>query len=191
MHLLGDISRKNPGLCSIHGEDDKDYIGNWVEGFGFINVRFPKETTRELTQEEKDKWDGVVIGINDSPRYVLRTKGDAPVKVPKESPIIVLPDSKERQEQLKAKLKEYQGRIDPYRHPALQMGAICKKTVLERLLKDGKINTWELSEEMSKTYGLDFDAESFDNACAVIKDYCKTGGAHTKGGTGLVKARSH
>jgi hypothetical protein len=28
------------------------YIGMWVTGFGFFDVRFPKETTRELTKEE-------------------------------------------------------------------------------------------------------------------------------------------
>ena len=51
-HLMGDISRKDADLCVIHSEDDKNYIGNWVEGYGFIDVRFPKETTRDLTEEE-------------------------------------------------------------------------------------------------------------------------------------------
>ena len=52
VHKLGDISRNKPDLCIVHDEDEKNYIGNWVTGFGFINVKFPKNTTRELSEEE-------------------------------------------------------------------------------------------------------------------------------------------
>jgi hypothetical protein len=52
-HKLGDISRDRPDLAVIYGEDGDDWIGQWAAGFGFVNVRFPKATTRELTGAEK------------------------------------------------------------------------------------------------------------------------------------------
>lgn len=54
IHVLGDISRGGPDLCIIFDEDEKNYIGNWVTGYGFIEVKFPKETTRELTEKERE-----------------------------------------------------------------------------------------------------------------------------------------
>jgi len=75
LHKLGDISRETPQLCDVYGQDKKNFIGSWVEGFGFFDVRFPKNTTRELTEEEKKKWDGKIIAINDDPKFVVRTLG--------------------------------------------------------------------------------------------------------------------
>jgi len=43
LHLTGDISRDNPELCIIFGEDGDNYIGNWVEGLGFVKVKFQKK----------------------------------------------------------------------------------------------------------------------------------------------------
>ena len=53
-HQLGDISRPEGGFVRIDETvaDDENYYGNWLTGLGFINVRFPKATTRELTAEE-------------------------------------------------------------------------------------------------------------------------------------------
>ena len=62
-HKLGDISRKEPDLCQIKSENDESYFGSWVEGLGFINVEFPKATTRELTEEEKAFYNNQEIGI--------------------------------------------------------------------------------------------------------------------------------
>ena len=60
-HKLGDISADVPTLCAVHGEDDDNYIGQWAEGFGFANVKFPKATTRNLTEDELGKLKGTVI----------------------------------------------------------------------------------------------------------------------------------
>lgn len=51
-HKMGDISRDKPEYAYIVAEDDDNYYGSWIEGFGFIDVRFPKETTRILTPDE-------------------------------------------------------------------------------------------------------------------------------------------
>lgn len=58
-----DISREPADLAIIHGEDGPFLIGNWVTGLGFVNVRFPKDTTRELNQEEKDFYNKQVVNI--------------------------------------------------------------------------------------------------------------------------------
>lgn len=187
IHKLGNISRETPQLCNVYGEDDKNFIGSWVEGFGFINVKFPKEATRDLTEKEKKNWNGKLIAINDTPAYIVRAKGNDKAELHKDPPIIILPEDKKRRQQLKNKLEEYEKRISPHRHPGLQMHAICKKIILERLLKEGEINTWNLSLEMAKTYGSDFNLDDFNDACGVIDDYCQTGGANVKGGTGLPK----
>ncbi len=60
-HQLDDISSDQAALCDIDGEDGENYIGNWVDGFGFVEVRFPKATTRELTGDEKNKHNGRVL----------------------------------------------------------------------------------------------------------------------------------
>lgn len=67
MHKLGDISSDVPDLCYIQDEDEKNYIGSWVFGLGFCEVKFPKETTRDLTEVEIKRYNGsaVQIGSND------------------------------------------------------------------------------------------------------------------------------
>jgi len=51
---VGDISRDEPDYCYIQKQEGDNYIGHWVEGLGFINVKFPVEATRECTPEEKE-----------------------------------------------------------------------------------------------------------------------------------------
>jgi hypothetical protein len=64
-HKVGDLSRREPSLCCIHGEEGENFIGQWVEGFGFFNVQFPKATTRELTGEEKIRFRDAVVIVGD------------------------------------------------------------------------------------------------------------------------------
>lgn len=59
-----DISRMSEDLCAVFNEDDDNYYGQWVEGLGFFNVKFPKKTTRPLTDEEFDKYNGKKLAIN-------------------------------------------------------------------------------------------------------------------------------
>lgn len=102
-----------------------------------------------------------------------------------ESPILTLPPNALLEQKLRSKLEEYRGRLHLYRDPELQMSTICKIAVLERLLMDREVNTWELSMEMSNIYGTGFSVNDFNKACGVIDDYCKTGGQNVSGGTGL------
>ena len=67
IHKLGDISREEGDLCRISKEDNENYYGSWVTGFGFFDVKFPKSTTRELTPEEVEYWNKKYIQINSQP----------------------------------------------------------------------------------------------------------------------------
>lgn len=58
-----DISRDEPSLAIVYRETEIDYIGEWATGFGFINVHFPKDTTRELTDAEKALYRGKAIEV--------------------------------------------------------------------------------------------------------------------------------
>jgi len=75
---LGDISREFDkdclieNLCHVNREDDKNYYGMWITGFGFFNVKFPKETTRELTQEEIEYCNTKRVRINNQPSMSLK-----------------------------------------------------------------------------------------------------------------------
>lgn len=66
-HILGDLSSEEPDLMVAHAETDDSYIGNWVTGLGFINVCFPKKTTRSLTAEEVEYYNEqyVQLGSHD------------------------------------------------------------------------------------------------------------------------------
>ena len=77
IHKLGDISRHvddgnySDNLCIVTSEDETNFIGSWVTGFGFFNVKFPKETTRDLTEEEVEYFNGRSIQINNQPPVKL------------------------------------------------------------------------------------------------------------------------
>ena len=51
-HLLGDLSRDEPDYFYVDYEAIADYRGHWLTGLGFINVRFPKATSRPMTDDE-------------------------------------------------------------------------------------------------------------------------------------------
>lgn len=101
------------------------------------------------------------------------------------SPVTVLPEDEARKEKLRRKLEEYKGRLDGFRAPELQMDTICKIAVLGKILKDGEVNTWDLSRELSARYGSSYDPYAFNVACDVVEDYIKIGGVNLRGGTGL------
>lgn len=79
IHKLGDISRKfDPNdnhmgnLCRVTKEDNENYYGMWITGYGFFDVKFPKKTTRELTQEEIEYFNNQRIQINNQPSMKLK-----------------------------------------------------------------------------------------------------------------------
>lgn len=103
----------------------------------------------------------------------------------KKSPVILLSHDKQRVELLKKKLEEYRTRSNPFAPPESQMDNLMKIDVLGLLLTEGRVDTWDFSRKLAERYGTSYDPRAYGNACAVIEDYCKTGGANTFGGTGL------
>lgn len=63
LHLLGDISSDKEDLFYTTEETDDYYIGAWVTGYGFFDVLFPKESSRELTKEEIEKYNSKYIQL--------------------------------------------------------------------------------------------------------------------------------
>lgn len=106
-------------------------------------------------------------------------------EAPKESPVLVLPTDEQRVQQLRRKLKEYEGRLVEGKAPELQMDTICKIRVLKLLLQVGKVATWDLSRQLETEYENGYDPLEFQSACGVIADYCQTGGQNVSRGTGL------
>ena len=98
---------------------------------------------------------------------------------------IVLPADETRIRQLHDKLVEYRGRIDPKRPYGPQVGAYYKRAVLSQLLSRGEVDIQQLRRDMVGVHGSAFDEGAFKNACGVIDDYCRTGGANVRSGTSL------
>lgn len=72
MHQLGDISSNEPDLCHIYDEDKENYYGTWVTGYGFFDVKFPKKTTKELTEAEIEKYNKMYVQLSDHPPQKLK-----------------------------------------------------------------------------------------------------------------------
>lgn len=108
----------------------------------------------------------------------------------KESPKINFPEDINIVKALQKKLSEYKERLsaeikkDPYKAPEFFIDTNYKIAILEKLLINGEVNTYELSKELNKKFG-GLDIETFKNACSIIKDYAETGGENISGGTGL------
>lgn len=71
IHQLGDISSEEEDLCFVYAEDEDNWYGQWVTGLGFFDVRFPKSTTRDLTEQEVEKYSKLSLYVNG--KYVEKT----------------------------------------------------------------------------------------------------------------------
>lgn len=89
---------------------------------------------------------------------------------------------------LRLKLAEYQARLDagpgPYEAPEQTSerlrGTRYRHRILGTLLEEGRVDTWELSLEVSDEEG-EFSVESWNNSCGVIEDYVANEGANNTG----------
>jgi len=78
IHAVGNISRDEPSLAIVYRETERDWIGEWATGMGFVNVRFPKETTRELTDAEKAFYRTKLLEVGGMTRPIrIDEEGDA------------------------------------------------------------------------------------------------------------------
>ncbi|MDN5317860.1 MAG: hypothetical protein PWR08_1985, partial [Thermoanaerobacterium sp.] len=69
IHKLGNIGRENDDYIRVYDETEDYYIGNFEEGFGFVDVKFRKEDCRPLTEEERKQINGRWYSINGNSLY--------------------------------------------------------------------------------------------------------------------------
>lgn len=86
IHAVGNLSRDEPSLAIIYDERERDYVGEWATGMGFINVRFPKETTRELTAAEREIYRGKLIEVGGMTRPIVIESDETVPVVPVATP---------------------------------------------------------------------------------------------------------
>jgi hypothetical protein len=104
-----------------------------------------------------------------------------------DSPVIELTDDPILIARLGLKLEEYKLRLIEHRNPFQApegSDTHYKIFVLQKVLTERRVLTWELSREYEATY-LCFDPRLFEIACGVVEDYIKTGGKRTLYGSGL------
>lgn len=63
-HKLRELSRDKPNLCHVYDQDEAYYYGIWVTGLGYFDIKFPKETTRDLTQEEITHYESLCLQMS-------------------------------------------------------------------------------------------------------------------------------
>jgi len=69
IHKLGNIGRENDDYIRVYSETEDYYIGNFEEGFGFVDVKFRKKDCRPLSEEERKRINGKWYSINGIPLY--------------------------------------------------------------------------------------------------------------------------
>ena len=121
-----------------------------------------------------------------------------------ESPVLVPPTDPVLRRQLELKLDEYRARKAgkgcqwEYTHPGLAFSrfpgyrfVFYKVEVLTAVLAaTGPVRTFDLSLELARKQGAEFDEQAFNNACGVVEMYLKGEGQMVlavQRGTGLPK----
>lgn len=84
------------------------------------------------------------------------------------SSVLKLPRDEVFKKQLEIKLEEYRSRLCGV-DLRLQMQPICMIEVLQRLVREGVVETWKMAVEMHQKYRDDFDIVAFANACGVVE----------------------
>ena len=75
-HKLGNIGRKENAYIRVLDEQGDYYIGNFEEGFGFIDVKFLKTDCRSLTPDEVNSLDGKWYAVNNHIRWQIHIDAD-------------------------------------------------------------------------------------------------------------------
>ena len=75
IHKLGDIRRDEDDLIYVKSETADLFIGNFVEGFGFMDVEFRKCDCRPLNPSEIEKLNNSVIRLG-AIRYKMRVDSE-------------------------------------------------------------------------------------------------------------------
>jgi hypothetical protein len=105
-------------------------------------------------------------------------------------PVIQEPKDADIAKKLPGKLEEYKQRLSSLAKENRDINSkavkdtVYKIGILESLLQTSPVVTYKLAAKLEEQYG-ELDLDIFKNACAVVDDYCRTGGKSVRGGTGL------
>jgi hypothetical protein len=80
IHTLGNIGRDEDDYVRVYYEEKDYYIGNFEEGFGFIDVKFMKTDVRSLTEQEIEEVNKKWYVINNTPYFQLSFDKDGYAK---------------------------------------------------------------------------------------------------------------
>ncbi len=109
-----------------------------------------------------------------------------------EGPVIKLPSNERLVGALRRKENEYKERVEiedrdgwMFQAPeAKSFTTRYKFEILQRVLADGEVNTFNLCRELQTRDGY-VNGHDFNKAAGIVNAYCKDGGARLRGGTGL------
>jgi len=98
-----------------------------------------------------------------------------------EGPKIILPDNQNIKDMLGEKLEEYQGIINQYKerfpddpdNVVYTTTAGYKAAIVERLFKDGQVDSWKFYAELELKWGFIYP-DIYRDAAREINDYCQT-----------------
>ena len=90
---------------------------------------------------------------------------------------------------MRAKMDEYKRRLlNDYKDRPPEDPSVVQVNlrvfIIERLLAEGSVSTWELSREFAHTVS-NYHPYYMEQACKIVDRYCQTGGEGLVGGTGL------
>jgi hypothetical protein len=150
IHKLGDIGRKEDDYIRVFEEDKEYYIGNFEEGFGFIDVKFKKEDCRSLTDEERKELNGKWYTISGMPLYrIYLDKNDNIVKgkcIMKKGTIIKVTDLTG-----KDKVSEFNGLIVKFPED-INIGQGLILTTGDKYIRTSKVSNVEIIEDIYVIY---------------------------------------
>lgn len=64
LHKTGNIGREEDDFIIVYAEEGDKWIGQFKEGFGFLDVKFNKSDVRPCTKEEIDELNKKWFGVN-------------------------------------------------------------------------------------------------------------------------------
>ncbi|NQT50111.1 hypothetical protein HQ571_05440 [Candidatus Kuenenbacteria bacterium] len=105
---------------------------------------------------------------------------------PDKSPVIELPVDDLKVRELQAKRDDYLERLKTHKSEQYRLDLTYRIELIESLLREKRVETWDFCHLIVTREGS-INGQAFDNACAVVDDYCKTGGAQTIRGRGFGK----
>ena len=76
IHTLGNLKREEDSHVFVVEDDESHFKGNFLDGYGFIDIKFNKEDVRELSDSEYSEYIYKIISIGPHVYPLIFTKRD-------------------------------------------------------------------------------------------------------------------